>query len=223
MKKFKFLGYEFSPVGYLPEDYTGINNYLVEIPVQLPVQYNRMAFRAMCNDIDPLPSVFRCESGDYAGKIIVPGKQSLYIYSGPYKPLEVNTDDKETPDASSATSETPAEPVDSSTETPPILPLGQQTPRRQRRQNPSRQMRKQGQPPPQSEPPSLPRRRRLKSPPKSPKPRRNRRRLKSPPKNQKPRRGQRNRPKRRRSGLPPCLPKPLLKKRQNESRRTLTV
>ena len=117
MKKFKFLGYEFSPVGYLPEDYTGINNYLVEIPVQLPVQYNRMAFRAMCNDIDPLPSVFRCESGDYAGKIIVPGKQSLYIYSGPYKPLEVNTDDKETPDASSATSETPAEPVDSSTET----------------------------------------------------------------------------------------------------------
>ncbi len=115
MKKFKFLGYEFSPVGYLPEDYTGINNYLVEIPVQLPAQYSRLAFMSLCSDIDPLPSVFRCESGDYAGKIIVPGRKSLYIYSGTYKPLEVtaNTDDK----SSSATSETPAEPVDSSTET----------------------------------------------------------------------------------------------------------
>lgn len=115
--KFKFLGYEFSPVGYLPEDYAGINNFLVEIPVQLPAQYSRMAFRAMCSDIDPLPSVFRCESGDYAGKIIIPGKMSLYLYSGTYKPLEVTANTKDTHELSSATSETPAEPVDSSTET----------------------------------------------------------------------------------------------------------
>ena len=119
--KFKFLGYDFSPVGYLPEDCTGITNLLVEIPLQLPAQYSRLAFRAMCREIDPLPSVFRCESGDYAGKIIVPGKMSLYLYSGTYKPL---ADADKTPDASSATSEPPAEPVDSSTETAEDSPAG---------------------------------------------------------------------------------------------------